>query len=100
MVVGEDLECLAVLVEVEASGAVEDHVALIVAVVQDPEHLVLPDLPLFHQRGCLGRGRWLEVLGRERSFGVGHQERVGYLLEPQVHGEAVEFRHHICHSQC
>ena len=99
VVVGEGLECLAVLAEVEASGAVVAHVALSVAVVRDLVPLALPGLPLFLQRGCLGHDQWPEVLVKEPSSGVDLQERVDYLLEPRAHGGAVGFPRRTYYSQ-
>lgn len=89
VVVGEGLGCLAGQVEAGASGAVEDHVALLVEAAPDLVLLVLLDLPLYHQRGCLGHDRWMVELGRELSFGEDRREREDYLLELQVHDEGV-----------
>ncbi len=79
---------------VGASGVVGDHVGLLAApvapvvpvVVQDLELLVLPALPLYHQRDCLGHGRSMEVLGMDPHFEARrqYQQGVDYLHAPPV----------------
>ncbi len=88
VVVGEGLGCLAGQVGAGASGAVEDHVVLVVEVALNLVLLVLLGLPLYHRKGCLVRGRWKEELGREQSFGQDRQEHEDYLLGLQAHDEA------------
>lgn len=93
------LECLAVQVVAAASDVVGGRVVLAVGEVRDlarPVHLVLP---LFHRRGCLGRGRSKEVLvEKDQNFEQDRRYlvREGFLHGLQAHGEGVGFLRRIC----
>lgn len=81
VVVGEEDPVDSVEEEVEASGVEEDHVALMVGVVQDLVHLVLLVLPLCHQKDCLDRVQYPEVAKQRFDLDLQYLMDVGQLLE-------------------
>lgn len=93
-----DLEGQGVVeVQVGAFGVVVGHVDLLVGEEQALV-LLVPVLPLFHQRGYLAHGRLkVALVPRGQHFEEGHryQQDVGYLLEPRVRGEGGRSLHHI-----